>query len=221
MLRQSNEFKEMLIDVITHDIKNPAGVISGMAELMIEKQPDNEEIQLISHASENLLDTIKNATTLVQVTLERDISKKEIDLHIIIQDIVKEIASVFEKAGMHLENNITESLIVKANPIIREVFNNYINNALKYATKGNKVIIDHQQNADTITIRVKDYGTTIPESERKRIFDRKIQLTNEIGNGRGLGLAIVSRIAKAHNAEIGVKPNKPTGNIFYIKIPIG
>jgi signal transduction histidine kinase len=37
--------------------------------------------------------------------------------------------------------------------------------------------------------------------------------------GMGLGLAIVKRIAMAHNAVAGVKPNKPKGNIFYIKIP--
>ena len=37
--------------------------------------------------------------------------------------------------------------------------------------------------------------------------------------GSGLGLAIVKRIADAHNAEVGVKPNRPKGNNFFIKIP--
>ena len=46
---------------------------------------------------------------------------------------------------------------------------------------------------------------------------RKVQLDKS--KGRGLGLAIVKRIAEAHNAEVGVKPNKPNGNNFYIKIP--
>jgi len=39
-------------------------------------------------------------------------------------------------------------------------------------------------------------------------------------NGHGLGLAIVKRIAITHNAEVGVKPNNPNGNNFYLKIPV-
>ena len=48
-------------------------------------------------------------------------------------------------------------------------------------------------------------------------------MANETDIGQatgGLGLAIVNRIAIAHDAEVGVKPNKPRGNNFYIKIPV-
>ncbi len=216
----SNNMKELLIDVITHDIKNPAGVIKVMSELISGTQQDSEEIQLIRKSSENLLNTIKDATTLAQVTLDREINKEAIDLSKVIQDIVMEFSPRYGVAGLVLENNITEPLIVEANPIIKEVFHNYISNALKYASEGKKVIIERHLSADTVTIEVKDLGITIPEMDRARIFDRKIQLETGEKRGRGLGLSIVKRIADAHNAEVGVKPNEPAGNIFYIEIPI-
>ncbi len=219
-LSASNNMKELLIDVITHDIKNPAGVIQVMSEMISEVQTDNEEIQLIRKSSENLLNTIQDATTLAQVTLDRDIKKETVDLRKIIQDIVLEFSSSYTEAGLVLENKITEPLIIQANPIIKEVFHNYISNARKYARAGKKVIIECQTSAETVTINVKDFGTTISEMDRARIFDRKIQLDKDKKTGRGLGLAIVKRIAEAHSADAGVKPNRLSGNIFYLKIPV-
>ncbi len=72
---------------------------------------------------------------------------------------------------------------------------------------------------DWVTISVNDKGTTIPEEDRARIFQRSAQLESGKKGGRGLGLAIVKRLATAHNAEVGVVPNVPTGNSFFIKIP--
>ncbi|MCK5330288.1 MAG: ATP-binding protein, partial [Candidatus Marinimicrobia bacterium] len=88
----------------------------------------------------------------------------------------------------------------------------------KHATKGKKIVIDSKKSDQFLTINVKDSGTTIPEEHRQKVFDRTHQIDDK-KRGRGLGLSIVDRIADAHNAEVGVKPNEPVGNIFYIKIP--
>ena len=69
-----------------------------------------------------------------------------------------------------------------------------------------------------VTVNVKDFGDTIKQKYYKNIFRRNVQLGKT--KGRGLGLAIVKRISEAHNAEVGVKPNDPKGNIFYIKLPL-
>ena len=69
-----------------------------------------------------------------------------------------------------------------------------------------------------VTVNVKDFGDTIKQKDRKNIFVRNVQLGKT--KGRGLGLAIVKRISEAHNAEVGVKPNDPKGNIFYLKLPL-
>ncbi|NQT96748.1 MAG: ATP-binding protein [Candidatus Marinimicrobia bacterium] len=108
--------------------------------------------------------------------------------------------------------------MINANQIIIEVFRNYISNVIKYAKAGKKMIIDVFKKDDIIVINVKDFGKSIQKEDYRNLFTRKYQI--EKGRGRGLGLAIVKRIAEAHNAEVGVKPNKPTGNIFYIEIPI-
>ena len=119
---------------------------------------------------------------------------------------------------MTFDIKIKGELIVKVNPIISEVFRNYVSNAIKYAKDGKKIIIDAIITDEFITLSVKDFGKTIEKKDREKIFLRNLQ--RDKTEGRGLGLAIVQRIANAHSAEVGVKPNKPHGNNFYIKLPI-
>ena len=218
-LSEANSLKELLLDIITHDLKNPLGVISGMAELMKEDFPQNEMLESIEDCSNNLLMVIDNAATLSKVSMDEEIEKEELDLVKIIKVVSDEFASQLKITGMNLELLLPEKLLVQANPIIAEVFKNYISNAIKYASEGKKIVVEDRKEDDSIVICVKDFGSTIPEDKRQLIFKRSIQLEQGEKRGRGLGLAIVKRIAKAHKAEVSVEPNEPRGNIFYIRIP--
>ncbi len=218
-LEKSNSMKELLLDVITHDLKNPAGVIQGMTEMMIEELPENEMVEAVKNSSDTLLEVIDNATVLSQVAFGDEIKKTDTNLAEVIQEIAKEWKSILNNAGMTMETDFPSRLSIMANPIISEVFKNYISNAVKYANKGKKILITSEEVEGSITINVKDFGETLPEDKRKAVFIRSVQLEEGEKRGRGLGLAIVKRIAEAHNAEVGVKPNKPTGNIFYITFP--
>ena len=219
-LRESNIIKELLLDIITHDLKNPAGIVMGFSELMTEQYPDEEMAGLIKSGSESILKVIDNATILSQVAIGDEIQKQELNLIEVIKEVSKEYQTPLKEASMTMELKLPEALIVEANPIISEVFKNYVSNAIKYAKKGKKIIVEILEEQDWIIIAVKDFGDVIPVKERQVVFDRKFQLDKGEKLGRGLGLSIVRRIAEAHNAEVGVKPNRPKGNIFYIKLPI-
>ena len=216
-LTESNSMKELLLDVIAHDLKNPAGVIQGFAQFGLENDPKNEILKEISEGADNLLNVIYNATTLSKVTIGDTIEKQELNLVDIINIIINENSSQLQYEEITLDMKLKKELIIKANPIIGEVFRNYIDNAIKYAKNGKKIIIDANKESGYIVVNVKDFGKTIEKKDRENIFLRNVQLDNT--KGRGLGLAIAKRIAAAHDAEVGVKPNKPNGNIFYIKIP--
>jgi len=217
-LSESNSMKEMLLDVIAHDLRNPAGVIKGFADFGLEMDPNNEILKEINGGVDNLLNVIRDATILSKVALGDTIKKEELDLISIINNIIKDNSSALQFAEMTLDLNAEDKILVNANPIIGEVFRNYISNAIKYAPDGKKIMIDTDMADKYIAINVKDFGTTIDEKDRENVFTRNIQLGKT--KGRGLGLAIVKRIAEAHDAEVGVMPNIPKGNNFYIKIPM-
>ncbi len=218
-LSETNDLKDLLLDVITHDLKNPAGVISGMAEVLIDESSNYEGLDVIKESSDNLLKVIDNAATLSKITVGDEIQKEEIELTQLLSTISSEFSSQMSSMDINLEVNLDNELLIHANPIIAEVFRNYINNAIKYAADGKRIIIDSHCDPTSITIRIKDQGATIPEKNRRSIFKRSFQINNTEKHGRGLGLAIVERIATVHDASVWVEPNHPNGNSFCIKIP--
>jgi len=119
---------------------------------------------------------------------------------------------------VEIKAKLQDKLMVKANPIISQVFKNYVSNAIKYAYEGLLIIVEARKEGKYVNIRVKDFGNTIAEEYRKIIFERRVTLDRTKKMNSGLGLAIVKKIADIHDAEAWVEPNHPTGNIFCLRI---
>lgn len=219
-LSDSNTLKEMLLDVISHDLKNPAGVIQGLADMMMLDNPDDEAIRLIRDSSISLVQVLDNAKTLSQLALGEEITKKNLDLSKMVSDLANEFKQILNDHNLDLELRIPEKLEVLANPIIQEILRNYMTNAVKYASEGKKLIIELTREKDRAVGKLKDFGKTIDPELREQVFGRNIQLENGVKRGRGLGLAIVKRIAEAHGGDAWVEPNKPTGNSFCFSLPL-
>jgi PAS domain S-box-containing protein len=218
-ISDSNNLKDLLLDVITHDLKNPAGVIKGMTELMMDDFEDNEMVNIIHDSSEDLLSVIENAVTLSNVAQGEEIKKQNLDLVEVIKTSIKSFSASLKKTKMKITDTLPEKLMVHANPIISMVFSNYISNAIRYASKGKKIIVDYTDNPESVTIRVKDFGKMIHPQDYERVFERRIQLAPGANKGRGLGLAIVKRIAIAHNGKVWIEPNDSKGNSFCFEVP--
>lgn len=216
-LNDSNIMKELLLDVITHDLKNPAAVIKGFSEVGMENNPNDEILTEINSGVDNLLEIIDSANVMSKIATGEKVELKETNVSEMIDRICHEFASQLDINDMKLDNRITEDIILNVNPIIAEVFRNYISNAIKYAKSGKNIIVDAQIKKAKVIFNVIDFGGTIEKKYRSKIFARSKQLGNTAGEG--LGLAIVDRIARAHNANVGVKPNTDKGNIFYVEIP--
>ncbi len=219
-LGRSNTMKEMLLDVISHDLKNPAGVIHGMSDLLATEFPDNDMINLIKESSTNLLGTLENAKTLSMVALGEDIEKQTLNVKKLLEAVVSEYKQALRDKNMQVEFDVPDDLEIKANPILAEVFRNYISNAIKYASQGKRVIIKAGIENGYLVGKVVDFGKTLPKKHWKDVFKRKLRLEKHGEKGRGLGLAIVERIAEAHQGKVWVEANEPHGNTFCIKIPI-
>lgn len=218
-IKESDSLRELLLDVVTHDIKTPASVIYGLADMAKEYLPDDEIIESIFLSSQRLLSVLENTSVLSRAVFGEEIPKSVLSLDSLINDLGEDFTSQLENANMSLDITIPKGLEITANPLIGEVVKNYISNAIKYASEGKKIIVEALDGKDSVLIGVKDFGKTISEEKRSFIFERGSQLPGERKRGRGLGLAIVKRISNAHDGDVGVEPNKPTGNIFYLNLP--
>jgi PAS domain S-box-containing protein len=219
-LAESDKLRELLLDIITHDLKNPAGVIYSMSELALQQMPDNKVVDVLHSTSERLLKVLEETSLLTQATFGEKIPLHRLNLYTLITEVVEEFSSRLSEASIKLEMNVPEQLVIYANPLISEVFKNYINNAIKYADFGKRIIINAELEDDTVAVCVSDFGDAIPAFDRKRIFERNTRINSADQKGRGLGLAIVARIAAVNDAEVWVEPNEPRGNRFCVRIPV-
>lgn len=217
-LSEANSLKELLLDVITHDLRNAAGNIFGFANLMKVQNPGIEYLNYIETSSLALISVIDNSSTLVRISAGEKISLSLLNLTSVIKESLAEFIPLHGQGLVEIGQNLQDDLIAIANPIISEVFKNYVSNAIKYASDGRKVIVEAIREGEYINVRVKDFGHTIPKEDRQVIFERRVTLETKKGHTSGLGLAIVKKIAEVHRAEVWVEPNNPTGNIFCFKI---
>jgi len=217
-LRNTNDIKELLLDVITHDLKNPAGVIKTITEVLEAENRDDELISTLKSSSFSLMKVIENATVLSKINVGESISKKEIDFVEILNEVAAEYEPQLLNARMTINFHLPDSLSIHANPIISEIPKNYISNAIKYASEGKNITINLKQESGKAVLRVEDGGPLVAEDKRNIIFQRFTRLKNNAKPGRGLGLAIVKRIADAHDAEVGIEATASGGNSFYLKL---
>lgn len=213
-----NNFKTVLLDLISHDILNPANVISGFSEMLQDEFPDHEMIQIINSSSHRLMEVIANARALTQISLEKPIETSPENLMRLLKAVVDEYDTSVKAGGITVKIQVDDALTVQVNPIISEVFKNYISNALKYADGTKTLTITAHSEQNSTKLEFCDEGEPLEEAVRQKIFDRGVQIKKNRG-GDGLGLAIVQRIATAHGAEVGVRPIRPKGNAFYIHFP--
>jgi len=219
-LSDSNNIKALLLDILSHDLKNPAGVISGISDLLTSGDEVSDEIQLIKQSSDVLLTVLNNTTALAKITLGEAIFMDEINVSKILLDVIEEFQPSFKMEGCELLIDVQADVMVSANPIIAEVFRNYLSNAQKYAPAKKPITITLEKLDSSIKCCVADLGDTIKLKDRESIFERSIQLENGRMRGSGLGLAIVRRIAEVHGASVYVVPNDPQGNAFCLEFPL-
>ncbi|MDT8323827.1 MAG: tetratricopeptide repeat protein [Bacteroidota bacterium] len=218
-LAESNAIKELLLDIITHDLSNPAGTIRNSAALLREDGPDNELLDIVYRSSGRLIDIIENARTLSQATVFETIPREQLPLRDLVDTAREEFEGELADAGIDLDVQVDPGMTVHANPVIVEVIKNYISNAIKHATGGQRIVIDAAHRDGATEIRVSDFGDSIPEEDRVIIFKRSVQRTHAARRGHGLGLAIAERIARAHGGAVWSEANTPKGNTFVLRLP--
>ena len=105
---------------------------------------------------------------------------------------------------------------------LRQALDNLLRNVPEHTPGEAPAHVSLSAAGSEVILTVVDTGPGVPDSERERIFDRFFgpgtQRARERG-GAGLGLAIVRSIVTAHGGSIGVRPAKPHGSIFEIRLP--
>jgi len=213
-----NNFKQSLIDILNHDLKNPAGSIFNLTKLLLNKKPDEEKYSLIHEGSKTILEIIENTRIINEIYFGQELHKEKLNLFDIINAILKEYQTILISKHIKVTSQITGNVYIYANPIIKQIFRNFISYAIKFGDKG-KITIRSIIENNNIIIKIIDFGNAIPEEKYKEIFNYEFTSKTR-KNRQGLGLFTSKKIAEALNINIWIEPNKPKGNKLCIKLQL-
>lgn len=228
--RQLEQFKQELMEMVSHDLRTPLTSIRTGMELILEgaygtlsekgmKKLDgmNSNISSLVKLVNDLLDLHKSEAGSLTVTKETS------PVLPIIERSIHAVQPLAEKRKIEIVVDCAVENIIADADRLEQVLCNFLGNAVKFAPDGGTIKVEVASSPSETEFKVCDKGKGVPPDLADAIFERfrQVDPNDKIERkGTGLGLAIAKAIILAHDGSIGVKPNENGGSIFWFKIPV-
>lgn len=212
------------VNNFSHEFKTPIVSIAGFAKLLRQEDLSDEDresyLAIIEEESRRLSTLATNILNLSKVERQSvvgDISCFNLSEQI--RTTVLLLEDKWARRGIVPVLDFDEVYIEANEELLKEVWVNLIDNAIKYSPDGMEIEIRILDTGDSISVSVTNTGEEIPEDAREKIFVKFYQLDESHSDeGNGVGLAVVKRVAELHGG--GVKVDCRDGkNTFTVTLP--
>jgi signal transduction histidine kinase/CheY-like chemotaxis protein len=196
---------------IAHDFNNLLTVVSSRIELSRRQNPDDEHLAAASHATRMAAEL---SHQLLAYSGHGKLASRQIELG----ELIGEMWALLEASlapGVTVELSEADGCHIEGDPSqIRQVVHNLVINASDaMADSGGRIVIEIAPRGEHVDLVVRDEGVGMDEATRARIFDPYFTTK---ATGRGLGMAAVLGICRAHDATVSVDTAPGAGTTFTI-----
>lgn len=213
-MAQQLENTEMLrsdfINNFSHEFKTPIVSIAGFAKLLRRGNlTEAERLEYLSIIEEESLrlsymaTNVLNLTKLENQTILSDVSRYNVSEQL--RHSVLLLEDEWVRKELELSMDLDEVYITANEEMMKQVFINLLDNAVKFAPQGGGIRVNVTRDDAGTKIEISNNGPVIPEDQRERIFNKFYQAdASRSARGNGIGLAIVRRVAQLHSGTISV-----------------
>jgi signal transduction histidine kinase len=225
------EERNRILGMVSHDLRSPLQGLLGLAELLSLQELDErgkEYVTLLASTGTTMLHLVNDLLDAASAELggAMHIRKVHSDLvaSLVQTLLVMEASAKAKGSTLTLVRPEQPLLITHDAARLVQALNNLVGNAIKFSPEGSDVVVSVEEEADDITIVVADRGPGIAADEVEQLFrpfgiGAARPTAGELSSG--LGLAIVRRIAEAHDGQVRVRDRSGGGSEFCLKIPRG
>jgi two-component system, OmpR family, phosphate regulon sensor histidine kinase PhoR len=214
---------------VSHELRTPLTSIQGYTETLLDGAPENnnnrEFLEIIRKSALRMSRLTEDLLTLARV----ESGEQRFDIQSVAPaDLLQEAVQSFRELAraQNVELKIEDSSTAQVgadSEAIHQVFSNLVDNALKYAASGSRIILGARPIAQGVEFYVQDFGPGIPSEHLARLFERFYRIdkarSRESG-GTGLGLAIAKRIMLSHGGDIVLISTSPAGTTMRLTLPL-
>jgi len=226
--RRLNQMKTDFINNMTHEFKTPISTIAIAVEAIekpnIVEKPERLKryASIIKTENSRLQDQVERI--LQAATIEKEkvaIKKHPVDINQLLQHTLDTFkVNIDSKNGKITPNLLaTNPFILGDENHLNNIFNNLIDNAIKYSPEGIDIQITTQNKGDKLFISIADKGLGIDKEHQSHIFDKFYRVpTGNVHDvkGFGIGLNYVNLLVKKHHGNIKLESEKGEGSTFIL-----
>ena len=228
--RESERTKNELITNVAHDLRTPLTSIIGYLELL------SGDVKLDPELQKKYINIAYVKTKRLEKLIEdlfgfTKMNYGKLSMHVGQVDVVKLLSQLLEEfypsfvdknLSYELQSNVPVKVITADGNLLARLFDNLINNAIKYGADGKRIMVKLHADDEIVTVSVINYGYVIPADELPLIFNkfyRVEQSRSTNTGGTGLGLAISKNIVDMHGGTITVTSDL-SGTVFTVKLKV-
>lgn len=224
-LQNTEMLRGDFINNFSHEFKTPIVSIAGFAELLesgdLTEEERSQYIAAIKEESRRLAYMATNVLNLTKVENQSILTDKtSFNVSEQIRFCILLLESKWTEKNIDLDIDFDEHQIVANEELLRQVWINLFDNAVKFTDNGGVIKVTIKTEAKNIKISISNTGSEIPPEVQKKIFNKFYQADmSHSTQGNGIGLAIVKKIVELHNGSVTVT----SGNnltTFTVTLPI-
>ncbi len=219
-LQRTARQKQMFLDILSHDLKNPLSVATGRIDLVATQNPD------LADALEPVQTALDRADRLIERTLLysrleelQGLVREPRPLAGVVDEATHRLSDTAEAAGVELDVDADPEATARVHPFLVQAVENLLGNAIKWSPEdaGVEIVVETVDRGHRI--KVVDHGPGISPEDRDRLFERFSRVDRTGATGTGLGLAIAKRIVEMHEGRIWHEPTPEGGATFIVELP--
>jgi signal transduction histidine kinase len=215
-----------LTQFVVHDVKNQLTVVLmslDCARLLAQKQRDTEMCELLTDGelgAQRLRTMVEDLLAVSKLEESPPLQRQRVSVAELIGPVVTAYQPRARKQVVTLTQPSAATGVVSGDTgLLRRVFENILDNALRYTPQGGHIAISTQC-AKEVEIVISNDGPSIPIEQRASIFDKFKRGPSEsqsLGNA-GLGLYFCKRAIEAHGGQISVRETREWPTSFVIQL---
>ncbi|MBK1680508.1 ATP-binding protein [Rhodocyclus tenuis] len=221
--------KSRFLAAASHDLRQPLHALS-LFSADLQRAAEMQDQQRLRQLSERVAESVEAMSGLLDALL--DISRLDIGgvavqpENIALNELLTRLEARFARsasdAGLRLRFRPSGAQLFCDPVLLERLLTNLIANAIRYTRRGGILVAARKRGRD-LRIEVRDSGIGIAREHQQAVFEEFFQVGNNArvrGEGLGLGLAIVSRLARLLDTRIELRSQSGQGSVFAVTLPL-